>query len=188
MCGKCYTLTEARKYGYDITLRLVSIFNGKLHHFVPVITFSISYDKINQNEFLKLYPTPDMLTCTADKLRWYRLAYGYLQKEIADLTGIYRSTYIHYENTEQKLYDINYLQKIADIYKIDITYLLDDYMMFMYKGQGRQIKALRKSLGLTQDQLADLFGTPKSNVKHWEQERCFMQYENFIKIKAFFDI
>ena len=188
MCGKCYTITEAHKYGYDITLRFESVFNGKLHHFVPVITFSISYNKINQNEFLKLHPTPDMLTCTADKLRWYRLTNGYLQKEIADMTGIYRSTYIHYENTEQKLYDINYLQKIADIYNIDITCLLDDYMMFMYKVQDKQIKALRKSLGLTQNQLADLFNTPKSNVKHWEQEVCFMQYDNFVKIKKFLGI
>ena len=58
----------------------------------------------------------------------------------------------------------------------------------MYKGQGMQIKALRKSLGLTQEELADMFNTPKSNVKHWEQERCFIQYENYIKIKDFFDI
>ena len=188
MRGKCYPITEAHKYGYDITLKFESVFNGKLHHFVPVITFSISYDKINQNEFLKLHPTPDMLTCTADKLRLYRLTNGYMQKDIAEKTGIYRSTYVHYENQEQKLYDINYLQKIADIYKIDITCLLDDYMMFMYKGQGMQIKTLRKSLGLTQDQLADTFKTPKSNVKHWEQERCFMQYDNFVKIKRFFDI
>ena len=126
-----------------------------------------------------------MLTYTADKLRWYRLKNGYTRKEIAEITGIYRSTYVHYENSEQKLYDINYLQMIADIYKIDITCLLDDYMMFMYKGQGVQIKALRKSLGLTQDKLADLFGTPKSNIKHCEQERCFMQYDNFVKIKSF---
>ena len=110
------------------------------------------------------------------------------KKEISDMTGIYRTTYVHYEKQEQKLYDINYLQKIADIYKIDITCLLDDYMMFMYKGQGKQIKALRKALGLTQDKLANMLNTPKSNIKHWEQERCFMQYDNFIKIKEFFDI
>ena len=104
------------------------------------------------------------------------------------MTGIHRSTYVHYENIEQKLYNIDYLQKIADIYNINIACLLDDYMMFMYKGQGKQIKSLRKSLGLTQDKLADLFGTPKSNIKHWEHERSFMQYDNFVKIKQFFDI
>ena len=129
-----------------------------------------------------------MLTCTADKLRWYRLTNGYLQKEISDMTGIYRTTYVHYENREHNLYDFDYLQSIADIYKIDIACLLDDYMMFMYKGQAKQIKALRKSLGLTQDKLADLLGTPKSNIKHWEHERSFMQYNNFVKIKQFFDI
>ena len=104
------------------------------------------------------------------------------------MTGIYRTTYVHYENNEQKLYNIDYLQKIADIYNVNIACLLDDYMMFMYKGQGVQIKARRKALGLTQEQLADLFNTPKSNVKHWERERSFMQYDNFIKIKRFFDI
>ena len=129
-----------------------------------------------------------MLTCTADKLRWYRLTNGYLQRDIADMIGIYRSTYIYYEKQEQKFYDIDQLQKIADIYKIDITCLLDDYMMFIYKGQAKQIKALRKSLGLTQDDLADLFNTSKSNIKHWEHERCFMQYDNFVKIRKFFDI
>ena len=173
MYRKCYPITEAHKYGYDITLRFVSVFNGKLHHFVPVITFSISYDKINQNEFLKQYPTPDMLTCTADKLRWYRLTNDYLQKEIADMTGIHRSTYVHYENNEQKLYNIDYLQKIADIYNINIACLLDDFMMFMYKRQSKQIKELRKALGLTQDKLADLFGTPKSNIKHWEHKMFY---------------
>ena len=61
-------------------------------------------------------------------------------------------------------------------------------MMFMYKGQGVQIKARRKALGLTQEQLADLFNTPKSNVKLGERERSFMQYDNFIKIKDFFDL
>ena len=104
------------------------------------------------------------------------------------MTGIYRSTYIHYENKEHDLYDLDYLQLIADIYKIDFTCLLDDYMMFMYKGQGKQIKALRKALGLTQDKLANLFNTPKSNVKHWEHERSIMKYYNFIKIKRFFEI
>ena len=91
-------------------------------------------------------------------------------------------------SAQQKLYNIEYLRKIADIYNINITCLLDDYMMFMYKGQGKQIKSLRKSLGLTQDKLADLFNTPKSNIKHWEHERSFMQYDNFVKIKRFFDI
>ena len=152
------------------------------------MSFRFNCESLYESEFLQHYPTPDLLNTTADKLRWYRLTNGYLQKEIADMTGIHRSAYVHYENIEQKLYNIDYLQKIADIYNINIACLLDDYMMFMYKGQRKQIKALRKSLGLTQKQLAEIFKTPKSNIKHWEQESSFMKYNNFVKIKRFFDI
>ena len=134
------------------------------------------------------YPTPDLLDSTADKLRWYRLKNGYLQVEIADMIGIDRSTYIHYEEPTRKFYELDKLQLLADLYKVNIESLLNDYMLFLYKGQGKQLKALRTSFGLTQNELADLFNTPKSNIKYWEQERCFMQYDNFVKIKRCFDI
>lgn len=188
MCGECYTITEAHKYGYDITLRFESVFNGKLHHFVPIITFSISYDKINQNEFLKQYPTPDMLTCTADKLRWYRLENGYLQAEIADMIGIDSSTYIHYENPTRKFYELNKLQLLADLYQVDIKCLLDEYMLFLFRGQGKQLKALRNKLHINQCMLANLIGVPLGTVKQWEQDRNIMRYYNFVKIKRYFDI
>ena len=88
------------------------------------MSFRFNCESLYESEFLQHYPTPDLLNTTAYKLRWYRLKNGYTQKEIAEITGIYRSTYIHYENTEQKLYDINYLQMIANIYKIDIICLM----------------------------------------------------------------
>lgn len=183
MCGKCYTITEAQKYDYDITLRFVSVFKGKLHHFVPIITFSISYDKISQNEFLKHYPTPDVLTCTADKLRWYRLKNGYQQKEIAEMIGVYRATYAHFENPDRNFFDLDKLKILAEIYNINVECLLGNYMLFLYKGQGRQIKQLRKSLGVTQRELASIINVPVGTVKQWERERCVMMYENYIKIK-----
>ena len=186
--GKCYTHITAHISDIDIAVDFTLNTKTKPAHYVPVVSFRFNCESLYESEFLQHYPTPDLLNTTADKLRWYRLTNGYLQKEIADMTGIHRSTYVHYENNEQKLYNIDYLQKIADIYNVNIACLLDDYMMFMYKGQRKQIKALRKSLGLTQKQLAEIFKTPKSNIKHWEQESSFMQYNNFVKIKRFFDI
>ena len=179
MRGKCYPITEAHKYGYDITLRFESIFNGKLHHFVPIITFSISYDKINQNEFLKQYPTPDMLTCTADKLRWYRLTNGYLQRDIADKIGVYRSTYIHYETPTKCKYSFEKLELLSGIYNISIEDLLDDYMLFLYNDQGRQIKALREKLGLSRKDLAELISVNYKTVKHWEQNKQRLNKDSY---------
>ena len=127
------------------------------------------------------YPTPDLLDSTADKLRWYRLKNGYLQVEIADMIGIDRSTYIHYEEPTRKFYELDKLQLLADLYKVEIEYLLDDYMLFLYRSQGKQLKAMRKELGLTQRQFADMVGVRLASLKHWEQDRCVMLYENYLK-------
>ncbi len=188
MYRKCYPHITAHIGDINISVDFILNTKTKPAHYVPVVSFRFNCESLFESEFLQHYPTPNLLDSTADKLRWYRLKNEYLQSEIADMIGVYRSTYIHYEEPSRKFYELDKLQLLADIYKIDITCLLDDYMLFMYKGQGMQIKAIRKSLGLTQNQLADLFNTPKSNVKHWEQERCFIQYENYIKIKDFFDI
>ena len=94
-------------------------------------------------------PNPDKLKTTAEKLRWYRYYNNLLQKEVADIIGIDRSTYIHYESTDHDLYPQDKLHLLANLYKIDITDLLDDYNLFLYNGQAKQIKALRDGLGLT---------------------------------------
>lgn len=124
-----------------------------------------------------------MLDTTADKLRWHRLQSGYLQAEIADMIGIYRSTYIHYDEPSRKFYELDKLQLLADLYQVNIECLLDDYMLFLYRGQGKQLKSLRKKLGLTQRQFANMLGVRFVSLKHWEQDRCVMLYENYIKVQ-----
>ena len=81
------------------------------------------------------------------------------------MIGVSRSTYIHYESTSHKLYELDKLQLLADLYKVDIKCLLDDYMLFLYRGQGKQLKAMRKELGLTQKQFADMVGVSLGTVK-----------------------
>lgn len=149
-----------------------------------MVSFRFNCESLYESEFLQHYPTPDLLNTTADKLRWYRLKNGYLQSEIADIIGVYRSTYIHYEETTRKFYELDKLQLLADLYKVDIECLLDDYMLFLYKGQGKQLKTYRKKLGYTQQQFADMLDVPLGNLKHWEQDRHVMLYENFQLVKA----
>ena len=107
------------------------------------MSFRFSCESLCESDFLQSSPTPDILNTTAEKLRWYRLKNGYLQSEIADMIGVCRSTYIHYEEPSRKFYELDKLQLLADLYQVDIKCLLDDYMVFTYKGQGRQIKTLR---------------------------------------------
>ena len=147
------------------------------------MSFRFNCESLFESDFLQHYPTPDLLNSTADKLRWYRLDNGYMQAEIADIIGIYRSTYIYYENPTRKFYELDKLQLLADLYQIDIECLLDDYMLFLYRGQEKQLKAMRKELGKTQQEFGKLINVPLGTVKQWEQERCVIMYTSYIRVQ-----
>ena len=95
------------------------------------------------------------ITETADKLRWLRYQKGLRQRDVADYAGIYRSTYIHYEEYGKDFYSPKHMEKIAQLFEVPVERLLDDYNLFLRNGQGKQIKAIRMKLGLTQREYAD---------------------------------
>ena len=111
------------------------------------------------------------ITETADKLRWLRYQKGLRQRDVADYAGIDRSTYVHYEEYGKDLYPPEHMEKIAQFFEVPVERLLDDYNLFLRNGQGKQIKAIRMKLGLTQKQYADKLGVSLGNLKHWEQNR-----------------
>lgn len=111
------------------------------------------------------------ITETADKLRWLRYQKGLRQRDVADYAGIYRSTYIHYEEYGKDFYSPKHMEKIAQLFEVPVERLLDDYNLFLRNGQGKQIKAIRMKLGLTQREYADRLGISLCNLKQWEQNR-----------------
>lgn len=111
------------------------------------------------------------ITETADKLRWLRYQKGLRQRDVADYAGIYRSTYIHYEEYGKDFYSPKHMEKIAQLFEVPVETLLDDYNLFLRNGQGKQIKAIRMKLGLTQREFADRLGISLCNLKQWEQNR-----------------
>lgn len=64
--------------------------------------------------------------------------------------GVDRTTYARYEENVLEAYPLDKLANAAELFHIEITALLDNYNLFLYHGQGQQIKRLRKSLQLTQ--------------------------------------
>ena len=113
---------------------------------------------------------PSQLTTTADKLRYYRYQKALLQRDVAVSIGICLPTYRNYEHQNHYSYPIEHLQKISGIFNVDIEALLDDYNLFLYRGQGWQIKALRENMGLSQLEFAKLYGADSLKVKRWETD------------------
>ena len=109
------------------------------------------------------------ITEIADKLRWYRYQKGLRQRDAADYAGIDRSTYIHYEEAGRDFYPKEHMEKLAELFEVPLENLLDDYNLFLLRGQGAQIKAIRQRLGLTQKAYAAQLGVPLQKFKRWEQ-------------------
>ena len=109
------------------------------------------------------------ITETADKLRWYRYQKGLRQRDAADYAGIDRSTYIHYEEAGRDFYPKEHMEKLTELFEVPLEDLLDDYNLFLLRGQGEQIKAIRQRLGLTQKVYAAQLGVPLQKFKRWEQ-------------------
>jgi len=116
------------------------------------------------------YPNPKKIDNMPDKLRWYRYNKSLHQSQVAEYAGIDRTTYISYENGSVAFYPLDILSRIAELFEIDIKLLLDDYHRFLYDGQGQQVKALRKSMRLTQDEFATVMNVCDTTVRRWEKE------------------
>lgn len=127
-------------------------------------------------------PNPEKLLSVSDKLKWYRYQNGLLQSEVANVMGVDRTTYSRYEENVLDTYPVKKLVKAAELFGIDVTDLLDSYNLFLYRGQGEQIKRLRKSLKLTQSQFAKYTDIPLGTLKKWEQNRVCVQKKFFEKL------
>ena len=124
--------------------------------FIHTFPLLAPHHLLESEKFNIRFPDPSKITETADKLRWYRYTNCVHQKDIAKVAGIDRTNYIDYESGRLDFYPIAKLKLIAEFYGIEVTELLDDYNLYMYKGQGWQVRALRKSMGMTQYQFGAL--------------------------------
>ena len=105
-----------------------------------------------------------------DRLRWRWHALGLLQKVAAVQIGVSRSVYNSLETGEAGSYDPAVMDKLASLYGIPVSDLLDDDHRFLLNGQGQAIRALRSSLGMTRKQFAEHLHTDVRNIQAWETE------------------
>ena len=105
-----------------------------------------------------------------------------MQREVAEYAGIDRSTYIHYEEYGRDYYPLDKMEKIAEVLGVPVTELLDEYNMFLYNNQGRQIREKRRALGMTGAEYAARLGVPLGTLKSWEQNRVRILKSTWIKL------
>ena len=95
---------------------------------------------VEAEKFNIRYSDPSQINNIPDKLRWYCYRCGLRQRDVADYAGIDRSTYSGYEEFVRDYYPIEKMLKIAELFAVPVTELLDEYNLFLYNDQGKQIK------------------------------------------------
>ena len=63
------------------------------------------------------------------------------------------------------------MEKMADLFEIPVTELLDAYNLFLYHDQGMQIKERRAHLHLTQSEYAARLGITPDHLSKWESNK-----------------
>lgn len=129
---------------------------------------------VEAEKFNIRYSDPSQIDNTPDRLRWHRYRCGLLQRDVADFAGLDRSTYSSYEETGRDYYPIEKMLRISELFSIPVTDLLDEYNLFLYNGQGEQIKKMREAKNMTQREFARRLGVPYGTLQQWEQNRVQM--------------
>lgn len=129
---------------------------------------------VEAEKFHIRYSDPSQIDNIPDKLRWHRFRCGLLQRDVADFAGLDRSTYASYEEIGRDYYPIETMLKIAELFSVPVADLLDEYNLFLYNGQGKQVKQMRAGRNMTQKEFARRLGVPCGTLKKWEQNRVQM--------------
>ena len=137
--------------------------------FIHTFPLLAPHHLLESEKFNIRFPSPAKITEIADRLRYHRYRKALLQREVADYIGVDRSTYIHYEEYGRDYYPLENMQKLADLFGVSVTDLLDDFNMFLYNDQGKQIRERRLALHMTQTQYARVLEVPLGTLKRWEQ-------------------
>lgn len=104
------------------------------------------------------------------------------QKQVASILHIDRSAYQYYEAPEREYCSLKILNKLASIFKIPVTQLMDDYHLFLYNAPGNTIRQFRKSLGFTQNELADRLHVCRKTVRDWEKENTRISKSTYLDL------
>lgn len=154
--------------------------------YIHTFSFIVGNDYKECEKYNLEITNPYELKNINEKIRYFRLRESLYQEDVAKSIGIDRTTYISYENG-LRIYPIEVMTKLSDIYNVDLDVLLDDYHRFIYFNQGENIKRIRKELGLNQKELADSLGVSLIVIKRAEQEKVRFLEKNYIKLISFYN-
>lgn len=137
--------------------------------------------------FARKYKDYQQLTTVPDKLRWLRYSKGFLQSEVAEVIGVTRAVYSDIESGITQQIPIDAAAKLAQLYQVPVTELMDEYNLFLYDGQAARIRAYQELMGLKRKPFARAMGIPIRSLQDWESGKKTVSrksWQRYFKGKA----
>lgn len=164
--------------------------DGKCRHALLYIhTFRLIAPRklLEAQLFNKQYHSYEDIDNIPDRLRFCRHRLGLMQKEVAQIAGISRSTYINLETGNLNGFNKSAADKLAQLFQIPVYDLLDDYNRFLCDGQACRIRAYRESMGMGKKTFARKMGIPIRCLQAWEngvKTVSLKSWEKYFKDRA----
>ena len=140
-------------------------FSPFIIHSVKVAIPLLFWEENNENIRNENYE--EMLTA-GERLRWFRVQRELSQRKLAELAGIDLRRYKRFEDGRIKYFRRNEVRSLAKILDVNSTELADEYMLFIYSGQKRQLKSRREALGMTVEEYAKHLHVKLEDYCAWE--------------------
>ena len=146
---------------------------GEVVRYAPLYTISVKLNTVSRCRAAVKYQflesgaqLPSM-----ERLRWHRYQAGLLQREVAELVGISRSVYVDMEEGTMDYWPKETVDKLAALFGVAPTDLLEGYQLFIYSGQRRNIEILRLTLGMKKRPFARYLGVNRTTLQGWITEK-----------------
>lgn len=148
-------------------------------------SFGLADLKHGQKFMEKGYQCLGDIKTVPEKLKWCRARLGLTQMDVAQQVGIKYWVYHDMENGGVS-YSLDVLKKIAKLYQIPVTELLDEYNLFLYRNPPALIREYRNKTGMNRTQFAKKMGMHISCLRDWENGRKQISrksWEKYFKIQ-----
>lgn len=137
-----------------------------------------------------LEKTDDKVKSLSQTIKYERQERGWSVEKLADIAGLHPQTVLHLENgttTDPNLYTI---YAIAKAFDTTVGWLAVGCMVeiihksvpYDYQHLGKQIKFLRRLLGLSQRQFGEKIGKTKNQISNYEHGYTDIRYLTALKM------
>ena len=97
------------------------------------------------------------------------------------MVGISEGVYMGLEKARNEYYEKDVVDKLAELFRIPVQDLLDEYNAFMYNDPAKQIHEYRMSLGMGTERFARKIGTSETCVRSWEKNTKLISRKSWEK-------